>query len=350
MKGHLGFRCRTCVKPSEPTNLRQVGTGTAASQLNATLAWDAPVFTGGGPILGYKIEQTSNESESEWTLVSEVGPTPRQINLAWCEFGKFRVSAVNRCGLGPTATFSNWTFTASGTVVMLTASATLTPPCWANYAKFWCVGAGGTAGGGLAYKTWVRQSGTPWNAFSCYIQNTPNPSVAPYLPRASVSYGDTSVTAFGADGTTPGTWLGGDGGAFGGGGGNSYAVFEPTSPYYNISYPFTGTATYTGPYTFGGNLGNYTGIGSPPAIALTEPCRRRHATDRSSLFEAVSMLGLRVTEECESEPAFGSGAVSFTISTYGGGTQRIDFTAGYGGGGIDASNPGGPGCIIARYS
>ncbi len=344
MKGHLGFRCQPCFLPGPPTNLRQVGSGNVGVSLTSTLAWDAPESLGSGPILGYRVEQAIG-SPASWQVVSETSASVMQALLSFCDSGLFRVSAINRCGIGASAEFYNWVFYYLGYYgSIVTESATLQPPCWATSVKVWCVGNGGTfseggAGGGLAWKTWTRTSVQSWQTLTAYIQNAPIPGGL--SPRASVTYGSESVVAFGASTTNVGYGSGGDG----------WVAGNPGGQKGTITYPFTGAQQYSGNYTFGGAIGGPIGNnqdGSSAYPSPVTPCMRHPATSRSGLFDAVSLLGMKVTEDCDAEPAFGSGGVAIPYSTYG--SSAIYFAPGYGGGGFDSSCPGGPGCIVVKYS
>lgn len=341
MKGHLGFRCRSCVRPSAPTNLRQNGIGFRTSTIiGATLEWDAPSAIGGGPILGYRVERSV--PPTGWLEVATTNATTTSAGVGWCrDSNLFRVMAMNRCGYGQPAYFDNWNVSEDGKVVLLTSSSTFAPPCWASSVTAWTIGRGGTfsdggGGGGMAWKTWSISDGD--GNMECVIRNASDsngPAVASVTFKGATIYGDAGYP------TGMGAGVGGDGNASGNGGGNGFAAYSGQS-YASITYPFTGTVQYSGNYKFGGGIG-----GSTPLPV--SPCRRHPATDRNGLLAAVALLGMRVTEECVTEPAFGSGAVTFTMSTYGG-SQRVDFTAGYGGGGFDSTNPGGPGCIVLKYT
>jgi len=353
VKGHLGFPCRPCLVPGPPTNLRQVGIGNAVYFLSGTLAWDAPESVGGGPITGYRVEIAVNSSNTSWQVVSNNEAWLRQATLSWCDGGVFRVFAINKCGAGQPAEFFNWTFASGSNVRLITASTTLTPPCWATSVKVWCVGNGGTfseggAGGGLAWKTWNRTPFQSWQTLTAYIQNAPIPGGL--SPRASVTYGTESVVAFGASTVNAGYGSGGDGWVGGNSGSTGYGAYFGQAGG-SITYPFTGAVQYSGNYTFGGGIGGTIGNnpdGTPQAPRPVSPCRRHPATSRSGLFDAVALLGMKVTEDCDAEPAFGSGGVAIPYSTYG--SSAIYFAPGYGGGGFDSSCPGGPGCILVNYS
>lgn len=320
------------------------------------MAWDEPAILGGGPILGYRVEQATNSTLTEWEILSETGPSPRQIAFSWCAGGGVvRVSARNRCGWGAASGgFGNWIFSAGTTHLLLTGSSTFQPPCWSTSVKVWCIGCGGTStsgggGGGMAWKTWTRLPQDSWGSLACVVRNTADANGS---ALCSATYGGATVIAYGGVGAETGGYLGGDGGAYGNPGGNGYQAYSG-QPYASITYPFTGTVQYSGNYTFGGGIGGQTGT-NPDGTAIrplpVSPCRRHPAVDRSGLFAAVSLLGQRVIEECEAEAAFGSGGVTFTIPGYSYGGGRVDFSPGYGGGGFDATNPGKPGVIVVKYS
>lgn len=162
-----------------------------------------------------------------------------------------------------------------------------------------------------------------------------------------------TITATAATNLDPGGYSGGDGGAYGNPGGNGYQAYSG-QPYASLSYPFSGPPfQYSGNYTFGGGIGGQSGT-NPDGTAIrplpVSPCRRHPANDQAGLLSAVALAGGRAVEECVTQAAFGSGAVTFTMQAYGGGSQRVDFAAGYGGGGFDSTSPGGAGCVVARYS
>lgn len=340
MKGHLGFRCRGCQRPSAPTGLRQIGVGSAENGYSATLGWDAPDNVGGGPILGYRIDIQTDPYSDVWELAAEVNATTTTAALFWClEGGVFRVRAINRCGLGPPAQYSEWEFAYASPCRFITESTTFTPPCNVTSVTVWCIGcgatnAGGGAAGDLAWKTWTRLPQDSWDGdFTCVVRNTPSGELA---ALSSVSHSGTTVRAYGL-GFRGNDYGGGDGYAIGTGGGTGYPI------------TYDG---WTDSYKYGGSIGGWSGVdetGSPILLPPVSPCQRRPALDRAGLFDAVASLGMRVTEECDAEPAFGSGGVTFHVPQYGP-DLRVDYTASYGGGGFDATNPGGPGCIVVKYS
>lgn len=342
MKGHLGFRCRYCQRPSPPRYVRQLGTGIRGNTLQATLAWDAPddpAYV--DPIVQYRIEQyTAGVGWQE--IQPSSGPIPRSAVLTFCDGGSFRVSAANRCGWGDPAYYSSWIFSGGGfTGSVVTSSTNLQPPCWSTSVTAWCVGCGGTfvnggAGGGLAWKTWTNTSAAPWGTLSLTVLNASN-ETGP--ARSSASYNGQTVTANGGASAEPGMPSGGDGGYPGRAGGTDTASFTSAG------------IPYSGPYYYGGAIGGCD-PGGPGGTQIcldpVSPCRRLRAKDRNGFLAVAALAGFKVTEDCATAAAFGSGGVRVPYSAYGSDNQY--FTPGYGGGGFDANCPAGPGVIIVQYA
>lgn len=343
MKGHLGFPCRACLRPSYPTNLRQSGIGLISDRLYATLAWDAPESAGSGPIIQYRVEMATSPSANEWVPVSYVSGTGNRVaNLSWCYEGGFvRVSAGNRCGWGPPFYFNGWTFVGGTTVALITSSGTLSPPCWATSFTAYCVGCGGTSpdgggGGGLAWKTWTRSVGQAWGVATCVVRNAANSS-GPAI--SSMTYDGSTVAAYGGSANENGGYSGGDGGAGGRGGGTDNASFSAAG------------LNYSGNYYYGGAIGGCDPGGPGGTMICPSPvanCQRRPARDRNSLLSVASLAGLKVSEDCGTEAAFGSGGVRVPVASYG--EANHYWAPGYGGGGFDSTCPGGSGCILVHYS
>lgn len=359
MKGHLGFRCQPCFLPGPPTDLHQVGFENFFYWLSGTMAWSPPDTLGGGPILGYRIEMPDFTSADVgagpivWREAGSTAPDKRTYAAVWCrEGGYFRVSARNRCGWGEPAYFSGWIFSVQNSVQVLTGSGTLQPPCWASTAKLFCVGRGGTyseggGGGGVAWKTWTNTTRNQWDAIEYTVLNASN-QTGP--ARSSATHKGQTVIAYGGSGPDAGGFTGGDGGAGGNPGGNGYNRY-PGQDGGSITYPFGGAVQYTGNYYFGGGIGGPTGTNPDGTLTRplpVSPCRRHPAKDVGGLLSAVALAGLKAEEDCYDEPAFGSGGVAIPYSTYG--SSAIYFAPGYGGGGFDSSCPGGPGCILVKYS
>lgn len=185
--------------------------------------------------------------------------------------------------------------------------------------KAWAVGGGGYGygggGGGTAYKTWTVTGGS-----SVTYAVAPAGTSGGVLRQASttVTYGGNTITGQsgrttgGGIGTTYyGTYSGGDGGANGGEGGLADERGGPV----------------------GGN-------------GTVASCGRRQMVDVSGLKAAVAAAGGKITEDCGSEAAFGSG-----------GSGKFDSykAAGYGGGGGSAypgANrlQGGSGAVVLYFT
>lgn len=346
MKGHLGFRCRTCLRPSAPLNLRQDGTGSNASLFSGTLEWDEPADIGGGPITAYRVEMFTGYPTFEWQTLVTVGGSTRQAYVTWCrETGSVRVIAQNRCGWGVTSSvFSGWVFSNSNTQ-LFTASATVSLPCWANSFKAWTVGPGGVAAeggtaGGLSWKTWSIDLNAAAPAIVVQNENLYNQGGG--FPHSRITYrGQTLRSEFGGN---SGTSSGGDGSTNGGG----YSGLSPDGQNWEwlLGYPWY-TRWYRGGSIAG--AGNGTAYGDANAV---EQCKRiplRAAFD-GGVLSAAAACGLKTVEDCSSEGAFGSGGVKVPLpsSSYGTGGFYY-FQPGYGGGGFDANSPGGPGCVIVQF-
>lgn len=358
MKGHLGFVCRQCMRPGPPSNLHQVGTGSLGNAHDATLAWDEPAFVGDGPILGYIVERALNYERTLWETITETSPSVRQVNVSWClDDNSFRVLAANRCGLSvPSEWFSQWTIGSGTDTYIYTGSTTISPPCWALSAKFWAIGSGGQqteggGGGGLTWKTWTRLPSESWGSASLVINNVTPDGIEPAQTR--VTFRGTSIIGFSGGWGGNGAWLYGDGGAVGRGGGDSFFAHSGDG-YGNIIYPFGGAPNqYNGRYYFGGGIGGWVSSNEDGSVNWplpVWPCGRHPASDKGGLMAAVASLGLKTVEDCDAAPAFGSGGVRIPISGWFYNTSDVYLSAGYGGGGFDSLHPGGPGCVIVKYS
>lgn len=320
--------------------------------------WTAPSSAGSFPVLGYRIEEYS-EVAGAWALdpavyqVSEMGFGVYEVVLCKTALA-YRVAAFNLCGLGPwsnAVAYSGTPPPMSTEAHIYTQSGTVYVPCAAYNVKIWTIGQGGTytgggPGGGLAWKTWTYQSRNTNYAFGQI-------GVSITSAQSSATFNGSTITATAATNLDPGGYSGGDGGAYGNPGGTGYQAYSG-QPYASISYPFTGPPyQYSGNYTFGGGIGGQSGT-NPDGTATrplpVSPCRRHPANDQAGLLSAVALAGGRAVEECVTQAAFGSGAVTFTMQAYGGGSQRVDFAAGYGGGGFDATNPGGAGAVVVQFS
>jgi formylglycine-generating enzyme required for sulfatase activity len=210
----------------------------------------------------------------------------------------------------PTPTTS---FTA--TAVLLTSGTSYTVPSGATSMKAWAVGSGGFVGGsgagGTAYKTWSVTGGSSIT-YKCGIYGDMRPGGvgAGYgiADSSTVTYGGVTITGYGADNQTGGSYAGGDGGANGGSATSSYL-------------------------TGGGAVG---GNGS------TASCGRKVMTDVSGLKAALTLAGAKTTEDCGAVAAFGSGAPDKYDS-------RIP--AGYGGGqGWWGAQRAGTGAVVLYFT
>ncbi len=87
------------ITPDAPTNL----TAETASETSIELSWEAPVYTGGADLAGYKIE-VSNTGTGGWSdLVADTGSTATtytHTGLASGDTRHYRVSAINSAGAG----------------------------------------------------------------------------------------------------------------------------------------------------------------------------------------------------------------------------------------------------------
>lgn len=340
MKGHLGFVCRRCVRPGSPTNLRQSGTGTVGTTLTATLAWDAPNYIGDGPVLEYIVEVS--DGHGGWPAAATT--SSQGVTLSYCtDFPVVRVAARNKCGRSDWSYFSGFTFTSGTSSYLYTTSQTISPPCWATSMKVWCVGAGGTwstggAAGGIAWKTWTRLPQDAWGQLAIYIANVSPDGIEP--PKARVTYNGTSVTAFAGRLSEVGNWLGGDGGRSGGGGGQSLSSASFSSL---LGY------SWSGRWYFGGSVA---GQGDYYEARAQSPCMRipLNPAYSSGVLDAVAATGGKTVEDCGEVAAFGSGGVKLPTGGAYYNSPDTFFSAGYGGGGFDAQHPGGPGCVVVKYS
>ena len=90
--------------PGAPFNLTARAVGTS----RIDLSWSAPRNTGGAPILGYRIEASSDGGRT-WNIIirrntSSTGTTFSDLNLQPATTRHYRVAAINTAGTGP---FSN---------------------------------------------------------------------------------------------------------------------------------------------------------------------------------------------------------------------------------------------------
>ncbi len=96
------------ITPDAPTNL----TAETASETSIELSWEAPVYTGGADLAGYKIE-VSNTGTGGWSdLVTDTGTTATtytHTGLASGDTRYYRVSAINSAGAGNASTVASAT-------------------------------------------------------------------------------------------------------------------------------------------------------------------------------------------------------------------------------------------------
>ncbi len=101
--GQWSFETRTGTHPDVPDapfslTARAVGTS------RIDLSWSAPRKTGGAPILGYRVEASSNEGRT-WHIIrrntNSPSPTFSHLNLEPATTRHYRVSAINTAGTGP---------------------------------------------------------------------------------------------------------------------------------------------------------------------------------------------------------------------------------------------------------
>lgn len=334
MKGHLGFPCRVCAKPSAPLNLRQIGTGSNDNTHVATLAWDEPSDVGRGPITGYRVEMLQSGVPYEWQTLATTSASVRQADLVWCRLsGIARVVAQNRCGFGlPSNAFNGWEFVGISTR-LYTSSGTIVIPCFANSFKVWCVGKGGTSpdggvAGGLVWKTYAVDQTA--DAPIVVVQNQQTPYTA-------VTYRGQTLTVNGGD--FPGGASGYDGATSGGPGGRSIGSADWSS-------------VCGMPQSHGWRMGGaVAGRGDYYEARATSPCMRIpiNTSQDGGVLAAAAACGLKTVEDCGTAAAFGSGGVKIECEDpYG--AYASYFAPGYGGGGFDANCPGGGGCVIVAFS
>ena len=96
------------IAPDAPTNLTAEGT----SKTSIELSWDAPIYTGGDDLTGYKIE-VSNTGTDGWSdLVTDTDTTATtytHTGLASGDTRYYRVSAINSDGAGNASTVTSGT-------------------------------------------------------------------------------------------------------------------------------------------------------------------------------------------------------------------------------------------------
>lgn len=322
MKGHLGFPCRACIVPSAPLNIRQSSLSTDCA--SGSIAWDEPDSTGTRPLTGYRVESLG---AGGWQTLMETSSSTRTATLSWCrDTTAVRVRALNACGAGAASDSFNgasW-LNNCGAHQLFTSSGTIPIPCWVNSIKVWAVGTGSTVGtggtaGALTWKTWSVDT------------QYESPSISLTSSGTSVTYRGTTVTA--PSGGSASSWSGGDGGRNGGSGGQSNN---------GANWQFLTGSIFLSSWYLGGAVAGY---GDNKEERAVSPCKRvpLNATYDGGVLAAAAACGLKTTEDCSTEPAFGSGGIKVPTS------PARYFAAGYGGGGFDSSYPGGAGCVIVQY-
>ena len=302
--------------PGAPTSL-----SVTALSARVEMSWTAPADNGGSAITHYTIEftpagglaETATAPSSPYTLTGLTNSTAYSI----------RVAANNAIGRGPYTSLITRTPTYEPTAFLLTSGSVYTVPDGASSMKAWAVGSGGNStgggggmpcgAGGCAFKTWSVSHG---QSVSYAVGSYPfsfgdgNPS--------TVTFSGTTITGGGGKRLGQGgTFSGGDGGADGGAG------VEGTGG--GVS-PGTGSASGA----VGGN-------------GVKQSCGRYAATDVSGLLAAVALAGGKVTEDCGTVAAFGSGAYS---------DKYTNKKAGLGGGFVGGwdNNSGGGGAVVLYFT
>uniref|UniRef100_A0A8C3KLJ9 Myomesin 3 n=1 Tax=Calidris pygmaea TaxID=425635 RepID=A0A8C3KLJ9_9CHAR len=95
------FRCEewTMPEPGPPYDVRC----TEVRDSSLKLHWEAPLYTGAGPVTGYYIDMCEEGSE-EWTQINKQSIATTHMKISDLERGKcyiFRVRALNKAGIGP---------------------------------------------------------------------------------------------------------------------------------------------------------------------------------------------------------------------------------------------------------
>uniref|UniRef100_A0A8C3SLI3 Myomesin 3 n=1 Tax=Chelydra serpentina TaxID=8475 RepID=A0A8C3SLI3_CHESE len=95
------FKCEewTMLQPGPPYDVRF----TEVRDANLMLHWEAPLYTGAGPVTGYYIDVCEEGSE-EWKQLNKQPTASTHMRVSDLEMGKcyiFRVRALNKAGIGP---------------------------------------------------------------------------------------------------------------------------------------------------------------------------------------------------------------------------------------------------------
>ncbi|NXK91993.1 MYOM3 protein, partial [Formicarius rufipectus] len=95
------FKCVewTMPEPGPPFDVRC----TAVRDSSLQLHWEAPLYTGAGPVTGYYVDMCEEGSE-EWKQINKQAVATTHMKVSGLETGKcyiFRVRAMNKAGIGP---------------------------------------------------------------------------------------------------------------------------------------------------------------------------------------------------------------------------------------------------------
>ncbi|XP_009513437.1 myomesin-3 [Phalacrocorax carbo] len=95
------FRCEewTMPEPGPPYDVRC----TEVRDSSLKLHWEAPLYTGAGPVTGYYVDMCEEGSE-EWKQINKQSVATTHMKVSDLETGKcyiFRVRALNKAGIGP---------------------------------------------------------------------------------------------------------------------------------------------------------------------------------------------------------------------------------------------------------
>ncbi|NWX77005.1 MYOM3 protein, partial [Alca torda] len=95
------FRCEewTMPEPGPPYDVKC----TEVRDSSLTLHWEAPLYTGAGPVTGYYVDMCEEGSE-EWNQINKQSIATTHMKVSDLETGKsyiFRVRALNKAGIGP---------------------------------------------------------------------------------------------------------------------------------------------------------------------------------------------------------------------------------------------------------
>lgn len=338
MRGHLGFKCRSCIRASAPVATAGQVYNIFGDVYQQYFTWSRP-SSGSRPILRYVVS-VYDYYLNQWVVVANNIPSDQLwFSLGWCrQEYTFRVAAETACGLGDWSNSVTPYSLVSSTpqASIFTASGTTALSC-----EFWnltafAIGRGGQfstggGGGGLSWKTWTYQTRNPMQDFSTIGYSITS-------SQTTVTFNGQTITAYAGSNTEAGGFSGGDGGASGNPPGQGSASFADAG------------ISYSGNYHWGGSIGG-NDPGGPGGTQIypspVSPCRRQPARDRNSLLSRVALAGGKATEDCGVQAAFGSGGVKIPVQSYG--SSSAYFAPGYGGGGFDSECPAGPGAVVLYF-